>query len=310
MLSDIPEADGADKIIHFGRGKVEMVASRRRRRGRIRRRRGPVPLTPPADVDVEEALPNVGTHELANDSESSLGDEAALGQSLIGAASLGRLEETEDLLLAGADPSYISTTSGWTALNYAAENAHVDVVRALVAAGANVEHRAFMDGVDQRLTPLQMAVVSTTYTHEDHKLPGAAATIPGHRRKIVEALLAGGADPNARYGDNAAQHDGVRTYELLVYALVYGKTRGCVLALLRGGAAIPSRLPPPSSCYAMDRDALALVDAVKKAGDFKRYARAHQRRYVSILEKCFGEGAIPRDVLPAIALFLAPFGGS
>ena len=286
------------------------MVSSRRRLCRVRRRlRRAVPLTLPADVDVEEALPNVGSHELANDSESSLGDEAALGQSLIGAASLGRLEETEHLLLAGADPSYVSTTSGWTALNYAAENAHLDVVRALVAAGANVEHRAFVDDANQRLTPLQMAVVSTTYTHEDHKLPGAAATIPGRRRKIVEALLAGGADPNATYGDNAAQHYGIRLYELLMYALVYGKTRGCVLALLRGGAAIPSRRPP-HICYAMDRDALALVDAVKKAGDFKRYARAHQRRYVSILEKCFGEGAIPRDVLPTIALFLAPFGGS
>ena len=287
-----------------------MVSSRRRLcRGRRRLRRA-VPLTLPADVDVEEALPNVGSHELANDSESSLGDEAALGQSLIGAASLGRLEETEDLLLAGADPSYVSTTSGWTALNYAAENAHLDVVRALVAAGANVEHRAFVDDANQRLTPLQMAVVSTTYTHEDHKLPGAAATIPGRRRKIVEALLAGGADPNATYGDNAAQHYGIRLYELLMYALVYGKTRGCVLALLRGGAAIPSRLPPPLFCYAMDRDAFALADAVKKAGGFRRYARAHQRRYGSILDKCFGDVAIPRDVQAIIALFLAPWGGS
>ena len=79
---------------------------------------------------------------------------------------------------------------------------------------------------------------------------------------------------------------------------------------VRGGAAIPSRLPPPSSRYAMDRDAFALADKVKKAGDFKRYARAHQRRYGSILDKCFGEVAIPRDVQAIIALFLAPWGGS
>ena len=302
----------SDQIILWRRRLEAQMVSSRRRRARHRRRRGPVPLTLPANVDVEGFLNNImaqahqeqaNDFELGSDSESSyledvsglpLGD--ARGQSLIGAASLGLLEEVEDLLLAGADPNYISTTSGWTALNYAATNAHLDVVRALVATGANVEHRAIMDAANQRLTPLQMAVVSDTSSHE----------ISGHRRKIVEALLAGGADPNARYGDTTTS----RPDRLIAFALTYGNTRGCVLALLRGGAAIPSHLPCILFDVSDNRDAFALVEKVKKAGDFRRYARAHQRRYVSILEKCFGEGAIPRDVLPAIALFLAPYGGS
>ena len=287
-----------------------MVSSRRRRRARRRLRR-PAPLTLPAEVDLEGHFHNQiapAHQEQVNNPFlllESVVDEAAHGQSLINAASGGRVEDVEILLSAGADPNYISTNSGWTPLSFATDNAHIDVVRALVAAGADVERRALSSQSwgDEEFTPLQLAIVSNTYTLEDHvRIPGDAVT-PGRRRKIVEVLIAGGADPNAKFGS--------RDCLTLSYALVWGRSRGCLLALMRGGSDVPEF--DHEKCTYSDKvkaDALALLIAVKKFKSFKRYARDHQRRYGSILEKCFGEGAIPRDVLPTIALFLAPFGGS
>ena len=240
-----------------------------------------------------------------DDSVASSSEPDALGEALMSAASSNRVEAVEDLLLAGADPNYLDRSS-MGALHFAVHNAKYEVIPVLLKAGADANRRgSALEGTGEFLTPLQMTIVSATVYHDDRDewFDGTrtGGIVPGVRPKIVEALIAAGANPNARFGD--------RPYSLFSFALAR-RSRGCVLALLRGGAAIiPSHLPP-ASFRLRNRDAFALVDAVKKAGDFKRYARAHQRRYGSILDKCFGDVTIPRDVQAIIALFLAPWGGS
>ena len=56
-------------------------------------------------------------------------------------ASLGDAEQVEQLLLDGADPNQ-SDDDGYSALQAAAENDHLDVVKLLVSKGARIDHRA------------------------------------------------------------------------------------------------------------------------------------------------------------------------
>jgi len=53
--------------------------------------------------------------------------------------------------------------------------------------------------------------------------------------------------------------------------------------------------------------AWALVDAIKKAGDFDEYARRQLNIHISMLTKCFGT-AMPVDAWSHVAGFYAPRG--
>ncbi|PVZ82201.1 hypothetical protein C9426_30290 [Serratia sp. S1B] len=55
-------------------------------------------------------------------------------------ASLGDIEQVEQLLLDGSDPNQ-TDDEGYSALQAAAENDHLDVVRLLVSKGARIDHR-------------------------------------------------------------------------------------------------------------------------------------------------------------------------
>ncbi|ENU81495.1 hypothetical protein F975_00619 [Acinetobacter sp. ANC 3789] len=55
-------------------------------------------------------------------------------------ASLGDIEQVEQLLLDGLDPNQ-TDDEGYSALQAAAENDHLDVVRLLISKGARIDHR-------------------------------------------------------------------------------------------------------------------------------------------------------------------------
>lgn len=55
-------------------------------------------------------------------------------------SSLGDIEQVEQLLLDGSDPNQ-TDDEGYSALQAAAENDHLDVVRLLVSKGARIDHR-------------------------------------------------------------------------------------------------------------------------------------------------------------------------
>jgi len=66
-------------------------------------------------------------------------------------ASLGRTETVRQLLVAKGNPNAVDT-GGWSALQAAAENGHLEIVKLLVAAGANVNYAS------EHGTALQFAV--------------------------------------------------------------------------------------------------------------------------------------------------------
>jgi uncharacterized protein len=65
-------------------------------------------------------------------------------------ASLGRIETVKQLLAGGASPS-ATDAQGWSALQAAAENGHLEIVKILVKAGANLNY------VSAGKTALQLA---------------------------------------------------------------------------------------------------------------------------------------------------------
>ena len=56
-------------------------------------------------------------------------------------ASLGDVEQVEQLLAAGTDPNQ-TDDEGYSALQAAAENDHLEVVKLLISKGADVDHRS------------------------------------------------------------------------------------------------------------------------------------------------------------------------
>ncbi|AUX85779.1 ankyrin repeat domain-containing protein [Acinetobacter tandoii] len=56
-------------------------------------------------------------------------------------SSLGDFEQVEQLLLDGADPNQ-TDEEGYSALQAAAENDHLDVVKLLVSKGARIDYRS------------------------------------------------------------------------------------------------------------------------------------------------------------------------
>ena len=82
-----------------------------------------------------------------------------------------------------------------------------------------------------------------------------------------------------------------------------------LLEFLRAGGVINTSISPSSARVRRLPDnasAWALVDAVKKAGDFDEYARRQLGIHVSVLTKCFGTA--PVDVTTIVAGFYAPRG--
>ena len=115
------------------------------------------------------------------------------------------------------------------------------------------------------------------------------------RRAVALALIKAGADVNAR------DRRDLRPFSR---ALFYG-FRFIILDLLRAGAAVHTAHLERNEGNA---SAWALVDAIKKAGGFEKYAARQLDVHVSILTKCFGD-KLPLDVKKTIVDFRTLRGG-
>jgi uncharacterized protein len=96
------------------------------------------------------------------------------------AAALGDAERLEELLRQDSELAKAPSPDGFTALHYAAFFGSPDAVRALVAAGADLEARSTNQEFAPEATPLHSAVAAG-------------------RMDNAEALWEAGADPNARH---------------------------------------------------------------------------------------------------------------
>ena len=150
-------------------------------------------------------------------SEYSLGREAMVdAESLVRAAQFGDLETVSELLARGSDPNV--PVEGTTALWWAAQEGHTEVVDALLEAGADV------DFVDRNgSTPLKQAVGER---HTDiaerlllrgadfhHRFPSDGGCMVLHtaaaygRMECIRLLLLYGADPCAKNDDGQTPYD-------------------------------------------------------------------------------------------------------
>jgi ankyrin repeat protein len=139
---------------------------------------------------------------------------------LMVAARTGVVDSVMSLLEHGADPSARESWRGQTALMWAAAERHADVVRPLVAAGANVDGRS-----DAGFTPLMFATRLGHIETVDALLDAGAdihQTLPDGTSALVAAvinahydlaahLLERGADPNASEQGWTALHQLVWT---------------------------------------------------------------------------------------------------
>jgi ankyrin repeat protein len=73
---------------------------------------------------------------MAMSTENPLFKDAVKAPAVVYWASLGRTETVKQLLANGADPN-ATDAEGWSALQAAAENGHLEIVKLLVKAGAN-----------------------------------------------------------------------------------------------------------------------------------------------------------------------------
>jgi len=132
----------------------------------------------------------------------SLGEKQA--EDLSVAASFGDIQEARRLLDEGADVNE-KDEGGRTALHWACQEGHLEFVKFLVEKGANLD-----TGDDVGFTPLQTSVGEDDINLVKYLLKNGANVNAGlplrtacayGKEKIVNILLAHGADPNARDGE-------------------------------------------------------------------------------------------------------------
>ena len=204
-------------------------------------------------------------------------------------------------LAEGADPNMIDDAhSAFSPLHTAAIDCRREAVAMLLSAGARV-NIATIHGS----RPLDLVFLfSMGHIPEREK------------RAIINDLISAGADVHARNNDGRSAFN---------RALERGY-RCILLDLLRAGAEVntvlrsevvpatdttPSferTIEVPRSILGTNASAWALVDAIKKVGDFDEYARRQLNIHISMLTKCFGTG-LPVDAWSHVAGFYAPRGG-
>lgn len=130
--------------------------------------------------------------------------QAARNQSLYSAAKAGNVPAVKSALQLGAQREYAPLSNGIKALITASNRGHVDVVQALLQAGAD-PNQISSDG--NNAPPLMYAVTNA----RDRGLP------------VVRVLLDAGAEPNARHGGwgytalmRAVRHQSPKTVALLL----------------------------------------------------------------------------------------------
>lgn len=210
---------------------------------------------------------------------------------LVSAVQQGDVQRLRRALAAGANPNFHEPDYGRTPLQLAALYANFEAVTILLSAGAHVDATS-TDRLSDRSTPLLLAVFEFGFA----RFHGKTA----NQRAIIKVLVAAGADVHSR---------NIQYRSPFTWALTTGH-RWMLLEFLRAGAVINTSISPSFHRVPRSPDnasAWALVDAVKKAGDFDEYARRQLGIHVSVLTKCFGT-ALPVDVTTIVAGFYAPRG--
>ena len=161
------------------------------------------------NVALAEALEDAGNGDMSYANEL-LYDAAKMRA----AADLG--EVVRKLLSAGADPNWVNEEDAYGGpLHVAAASGHVENVRALLAAGAQIDLRA-----NHNLTPLMYAIASKMATKQ-YKLP------------TILALIEAGADLNAACN--------LYPFVSVATCAVRHGNRRILLTLLRAGATLQPR---------------------------------------------------------------------
>ena len=185
-------------------------------------------------------------------------EEVALREvdtALVEAAECGDMELLRSALAAGGDPNAVHRI-GYPALHLAVYGGYLEVIHALLEAGADSELR----GRFQDETPLMRAVQMTgpprLYDNNKHDFFGlddARDAVERRALPIVVALIESGSDVDT------SQEYGSEEVRPLHWAVKYGRRR-TVLTLLRAGASFETterfeltftgkELPPPFTCY-------------------------------------------------------------
>ena len=223
-------------------------------------------------------------------------DERSPYRKLHDAASAGNIPQMRRALAEGADPNMIDEShSALSPLHKAAVCCKPEAVATLLSVGARVDIETV-----EGSTPIMLALVLDQGPERD-------------RRLIVNDLISAGASVHARS----------HILPPFIWALE-GGFRWILLDLLRAGAEVNtvlrSKIVPATDTtpsferkievprWANNASAWALVDAIKKAGDFDKYARRQLKVHISMLTKCFGT-ALPVDASSHVAGFYAPQGG-
>ena len=235
------------------------------------------------------------------DHEALVDGEPAHRKLYYGAAA-GDIPLMRRALAAGADPNLIDyANSVFSPLQVAAICCKPEAVATLLSVGARVDL-----ATDNGTTPFMMALELVHVNERD-------------KRAIIHDLISAGADVHAR-----GQRGGAYRFRTPFRRALELGFRWILLDLLRAGAEVNTVIhsevitatdKKPSfentvevSRWAKNASAWALVDAIRKAGDFDEYARRQLNIQISMLTKCFAT-ALPVDAWSHVAGFYAPRGG-
>jgi len=118
--------------------------------------------------------------------------------SLMKAVRADNTEEAKKLIQKGADANSRTTPSGWSVLHYAARNGNIEIVQALLSAGADPNYSGTMEGQTGSaisLKPLVLAKVSLDLVSQ---IPAARMEETLHQNGLDDpALLKSMKDPKA-----------------------------------------------------------------------------------------------------------------
>jgi len=136
-------------------------------------------------------VPPLTKSDYAN--QNKLDSQKPQDSELVKAVEENNLSLTKKLLLKGANPNAKSLHS--TVLIYACREGYVDIVNALLDAGADVNYR------DKYGTNALLSAVDGSVNYND---TGEVQKTDAESTAIVKRLLESGADPNSRYNDGSS----------------------------------------------------------------------------------------------------------
>lgn len=197
----------------------------------------------------------------------------------------------------GVTTSWKARNTDWHCIHEAALQGNIDVVAALIDAGADADTIGTYD-----LDPNNLLILCT---------PLKCAVAMGHAN-VVALLLATGAVPDRRFDYFAGGNGGEET--LLDFAIGSWNGYGCQMychlkqrilsLLLRAGATarLTTRPGPNSDYYYTLPTSRPYISRVDAAGGFPEYERLQREKLVIITAKVLGR-SLPPAVIPSVVKF-------